>query len=66
MVDATLVSFVPTEKCLKLRSTLETEDTGLLRWSEVATLFGSEFCFTGPPDLTRKTQAFVNRWASAD
>ena len=65
MVDATFVSFVPPEKCHKLRETLEVEDTGLLRWSELAMLFGSEFRFTGPADLARRTHDYINRWAQA-
>ena len=65
MVDTTFVSFVPIEKCLKLRSTLESEDTAPLRWSEMAMLFGSEFCFTGPAELARRTHDYVNRWAAA-
>jgi hypothetical protein len=66
MVDATFVSFVPTDKCLKLRKTLETEDTGLLRWRELAMLFGSEFFFTGPAELARQTHDYINRWAQGD
>ncbi len=66
MVDATFVSFVPKDKCLKLRKTLEVEDTGLLRWSELAMLFGSEFRFTGPAELARRTHDFINRWAQAE
>lgn len=66
MVEATFVSFVPTGKSAKLRSTLEAEDTGPLRWSELETLFGSEFCFSGPADLARKTHEYIERWALAE
>ncbi|WP_372785753.1 hypothetical protein [Phenylobacterium sp.] len=62
MIEATFVSFVPKKKSDLLRQTLSTEDTGELRWRERRTFFGSEFYFTGPPELARKAQIYVTRW----
>jgi hypothetical protein len=62
MIQATYVSFVPKTKCAKLRQTLTTEDTGDLRWRERRTLSGSEFYFTGPAELVRKTHIYITQW----
>jgi hypothetical protein len=64
MIEATFVNFVPAEKCSKLRATLETENTSPLSWSEVAMLFGSEFYFSGPEDLARRTHEYIKRWVA--
>ena len=60
--EATFVSFVPKAKTAKLRRTLQTEDTGALKWREHKTLFGSEFYFSGPADLVRRTHEYVTLW----
>src|SRR5580698_1754229 len=57
--EATFVSFVPKAKTAKLRRTLQTEDTGELRWREHKTFFGSEFYFSGPAELARRTHEYV-------
>ena len=62
MNEATFVSFVPKSLSDKLRETLTTEDTGPLRWRERRTFSGSEFYFTGPPELARKTQIYITQW----
>lgn len=62
MSEATYVSFVPKTKSAKLRRTLLSEDTGDLRWREHKTLFGSEFYFSGPPELVRRTHEYVSYW----
>jgi hypothetical protein len=62
MIEATFVNFVPAEKCSKLRNTLQAENTAPLSWSEVAMLFGSEFYFSGPEDLARRTHEYIKRW----
>jgi hypothetical protein len=62
MNEATFVSFVPKSLSDRLRQTLTTEDTGALRWRERRTFSGSEFYFTGPPDLARRTQTYVTQW----
>ncbi|WP_309088787.1 hypothetical protein [Phenylobacterium sp.] len=62
MSDATYMSFVPRSKRDKLRRVLETEDTGALRWTEKRGLFGSEFYFSGPSALVRKTHAYITAW----
>ncbi len=62
MSEATFVSFVPKAKSAKLRRTLQTEDTGDVRWREHKTLFGSEFYFSGPSELVRKTHEYVALW----
>lgn len=62
---ATFVSFVPKAKTAKLRRTLQTEDTGELRWREHKTFFGSEFFFTGPVELARRTQEYVTLWLAS-
>jgi hypothetical protein len=62
MAEATYVSFVPKRSSTKLRSTLQAEDTGFLRWREQKTRAGSEFYFTGPADLARRTHEYVTLW----
>ena len=62
MSDATYVSFVPRSKRDKLRRVLESEDTGDLTWTEKRTLSGSEFYFSGPSKLVRKTHAYITHW----
>ena len=62
MVEATFVAFVPKNKSDQLRQTLTAEDTGPLRWRERRTFSGSEFYFTGPSELARKTHVYVTQW----
>jgi hypothetical protein len=62
MSEATYVAFVPKQKSDMLRHTLSTEDTGPLLWKERKTFSGSEFYFTGPPDLARRAHAYVAEW----
>lgn len=62
MSEFTCVSFVPKRKTAKLRHVLMTGDTGELRWRERKKLFGSEFYFSGPANLVRKTHTFVTEW----
>ena len=62
MAEITAVSFVPKAKRGRLRHVLATGDTGDLRWRERKKIFGSEFYFSGPPDLVMKTHEFVTRW----
>jgi hypothetical protein len=64
--EITYVSFVPKAKRAELRHVLETEDTGPIRWREKKTLFGSEFHFSGPTELVRKTHAFITEWLADD
>ena len=66
MIEATYVSFVPKKKSDKLRQTLTAEDTGPLRWHERRTFSGSEFYFTGPAELDRRTHDYVTKWLVAD
>ena len=66
MSDATYMSFVPRSKRDKLRQVLEAEDTGALRWTEKKGLFGSEFYFSGPSALVRKTHAYITAWLAQD
>lgn len=65
MSEITCVSFVPKDKRAKLRHVLMTGDTGDLRWRERRRLFGSEFYFTGPSGLVRKTHEFITWWLAA-
>jgi len=65
MIEATYVSFVPKTKSDKLRQTLTAEDTAPLRWHERRTFSGSEFYFTGPPGLARKTHIYVTQWLAS-
>ena len=62
MSEATYVAFVPKGKNEKLRRTLSAEDTGELRWRERKMLSGSEFYFTGPRALARRTHVYVTEW----
>ena len=66
MSDATFVSFVPKTKSAKLRRTLQTEDMGDLRWREQKTFHGSEFYFSGPSDLARRTHEYITLWLASD
>jgi hypothetical protein len=66
MVEATFVAFVPKDKSDQLRQTLTNEDTGPLRWRERRTFSGSEFYFTGPSELARKTHIYVTEWLAGD
>ncbi len=65
MSDVTFVSFVPKAKSSKLRRTLQAEDTGDLRWREQKTMFGSEFYFSGPCELVRRTHEYVTLWLAS-
>ena len=62
MHDATYVAFVPSAKTAKLRSVLQSEDTGAITWRERKVMAGSEFYFSGPPKLVRATHAYVCEW----
>lgn len=62
MPDATYVAFVPTAMTAKLRSVLQSEDTGAITWRERKTMGGSEFYFSGPPRLARATHLYVSEW----
>ncbi|CAN7428233.1 hypothetical protein LJR225_002782 [Phenylobacterium sp. LjRoot225] len=66
MTEVTYVSYVPKGKRAKLRQVLESEDTGSVRWSEKKKLFGSEFYFSGPTQLVRRTHAYITAWLAAD
>ena len=66
MSVSTFVSFVPKTKTAKLRRTLQTEDTGDLHWREQKTMFGSEFYFSGPTDLARRTHEYVTLWLASN
>ena len=66
MSEVTYVSFVPKSKRDKLRRVLETEDTGALQWTEKKTFAGSEFYFSGPSALVRKTHAYITHWLALD
>src|ERR1700748_1110701 len=61
-VQITYVSIVPKESTARLRQVLTEEDTGPLQWREARQGRGSEFYFTGPPDLVRQTHEFVTLW----
>ena len=66
MSQVTYVSFVPKGKRDKLRRILETEDTGPVDWVEKRTFSGSEFYFSGPSRLVRKTHLYVTWWVAQD
>lgn len=66
MPQVTYVSFVPRSKCARLRSVLADEDTGELSWVEKRRMFGSEFYFSGPSRLVRKTHAYITEWLAQD
>lgn len=65
MSEATYVSFVPKDRREKLRRILQTEDTGPITWRERKTFSGSEFFFSGPAQLVRKTHAYISQWLAA-
>ncbi|MDZ4372884.1 MAG: hypothetical protein U1C74_15860 [Phenylobacterium sp.] len=62
MSDATYVAFVPAGMSNKLRTVLQSENTGQLTWRERKVMFGSEFYFSGPPKLARATHAYISEW----
>jgi hypothetical protein len=66
MSEVTYVSYVPKRKRAKLRSVLQSEDNREIRWREKKTLFGSEFYFSGPTELVRRTHAYITRWLAED
>lgn len=65
MIQATYVAFVPKALRDRLRSTLREADTGDLHWRELRQSRGSEFYFTGPADLARRTHTFIVGWVAA-
>lgn len=65
MSDATYVAFVPKAKRDKLLETLRGEDTSPLLWREERKRTGSEFYFTGPAALVRKTHEYVVNWVTS-
>jgi hypothetical protein len=62
VTEATYVSFVPRRRRAKLRKVLQSNDTGAIVWRERKRLFGSEFYFSGPTRLVRKTHDYITRW----
>lgn len=66
MPDATYVAFVPSGMTAKLRSVLQSEDTGAVTWRERKVMFGSEFYFSGPTQLVRRTHAYITAWLATD
>jgi hypothetical protein len=64
--EATYVSFVPRSKRAKLRQILESEDTGAISWTEKKMLLGSEFYFSGPSALVRKTHSYITQWLATN
>ena len=62
MPHATFVAYVPQGMRDKLRSVLQEENTGALRWEEKKGRRGSEFYFSGPTSLARKTHSYVQEW----
>jgi hypothetical protein len=66
VTDVTYVSFVPRSRRDKLRSALDAEDTGRISWVEKRGIFGSEFHFSGPARLVRKTHAYITEWLASD
>ena len=56
---------VPVFGAMRVRQTLTAEDTGQLHWRERKTFSGSEFYFTGPPGLVRKTHDYITKWIAA-
>lgn len=65
MSEATYVAFVPNAKRAKLRSVLQSEDTGAITWRERKVLFGSEFYFSGPSKLARAAHSYISHWVAA-
>ena len=66
MPEATYVVFVPKVKRDALRKILCSEDTGPLAWREQRSWFGSEFYFSGPSELVRRTHAYITRWIAGE
>jgi hypothetical protein len=66
MTDVTYVAFVPKSKRDKLRDILSSEDTGSISWVEKRGMFGSEFHFSGPANLARRTHAYIVQWLASD
>ena len=66
MSEVTYVSYVPKRKRAKLRSVLQSQDNREIRWREKKKLFGSEFYFSGPTELVRRTHAYITRWLAED
>lgn len=66
MTEVTYVSYVPKGKRAKLRDVLQSEDTGSIQWREKKKLFGSEFYFSGPTELVRRTHAYITQWLATD
>lgn len=64
MSEATYVTYVPKSMRAQLRATLESEDTGVITWREKKLRQGSEFYFSGPVGLVRKTHAFLTSWVA--
>ncbi|HUO21876.1 MAG TPA: hypothetical protein VMU59_05105 [Caulobacteraceae bacterium] len=64
MNELTYVSLVPKDSSGRLRQLLTEEDTGPLEWREVRTRGGSEFYFSGPPNLARRTHEYVTLWVA--
>jgi hypothetical protein len=62
MSEATFVSFVPSAHRRKLRQALLGEDTGAVTWRERKVFAGSEFYFSGPARMVRRTHEFVTLW----
>ena len=50
----------------EVRATLESEDTGPVHWVEKRGAKGSEFYFSGPSKLVRKTHAYIALWVASD
>lgn len=65
MAQATYVAFVPKSLRDRLRSTLQSSDTGELSWREQRQGRGSEFYFTGPSALARRTHTYIVGWVAA-
>ena len=65
MSEATYVTYVPKSMREQLRATLESEDTGAVTWREKKLRQGSEFYFSGPAGLVRKTHAFIVSWVAS-
>ncbi len=65
MSEATYVTYVPKSLRERLRATLEAEDTGAVTWHEKKLRQGSEFYFSGPAGLVRKTHAFIASWVAS-
>lgn len=66
MPELTYVCFVPKAKRDRLRQVLETEDTRPVQWAEKPSWGGSEFYFSGPSRLVRKTHSYITWWVAQD